>query len=332
MDLPVVWSLLLAVGVMMYVILDGFDLGVGILFPWGRNSEERDVMMNSVAPVWDGNETWLVLGGGGLFAAFPMAYGILMPALYIPIMVMLFALIFRGVAFEFRFKSERSRGVWDMAFCFGSSLAAFAQGVVLGAFIQGFQVDGRGFGGGPLDWLTPFSLMTGFALVCGYALLGATWLVLKAEGELQEWAYQCAQVMLLVVLVWIALVSIWTPLVEPAVASRWFSWPNLLLLSPVPLLTVAVAVALWRSLSQRRERWPFALAVTLFGLCYFGLGVSLWPYVVPRTVTVWEAAAAPESQAFLLVGALVLLPMILIYTAYTYRVFRGKVRVGEGYH
>lgn len=330
--LPIIWAVLLAFAILMYVILDGFDLGVGILFPWGQDARERDTMMNSVAPVWDGNETWLVFGGGGLFAAFPLAYSVLMPALYVPVLTMLFALIFRGVAFEFRFKSQRSRGVWDGAFNFGSSLAAFAQGVILGAFIQGFEVSGGQYAGGVFDWLTPFSLLTGFALMCGYSLLGATWLIVKTTGPLQEWAYLAARWLLLIVLAWIGLVSVWTPFTEPAVAERWFSWPNLLFLMPIPVITLAVAVALWRALDTRRELAPFALSVALFFLGFIGLAVSIWPYAVPRALTVDEAAAAAASQGFLLVGAVILVPVILGYTAFTYRIFRGKVVEGTGYH
>ncbi len=330
--MEIIWAALLAFAILMYVVLDGFDLGVGILFPWGQDARERDTMMNSVAPVWDGNETWLVFGGGGLFAAFPLAYSVLMPALYIPVLTMLFALIFRGVAFEFRFKSHRSRGVWDGAFNFGSSLAAFAQGLILGAFIQGFEVSGREYAGGAFDWLTPFSLLTGFAVMCGYSLLGATWLILKTTGPLQEWAYLAARWLLLIVLAWIGLVSVWTPLTEPAVAARWFSLPNFLFLLPIPIVTLGVAVSLWHSLTRRRELAPFVLVVALFFLGFVGLAVSLWPYAVPRALTVAEAAAAPESQGFLLVGAVILVPVILGYTAFTYRIFRGKVVEGEGYH
>jgi cytochrome d ubiquinol oxidase subunit II len=330
--LPLAWAGLLCLGLMLYVILDGFDLGIGILFPWGQTDEERDLMMNSIAPHWDGNETWLVLAGGGLFAAFPKAYGLLMTALYIPILFMLFALVFRGVAFEFRFKAERSRGVWDTAFNLGSVLAAFFQGAVLGAFIQGIEVTEGRFTGNVMDWLTPFSLMTGFALICGYALLGACWLALKTEGHLQRWAFQAGQILLFVVLAWIAMVSIVTPLTSEEVARRWFSLPNLFWLLPVPILTASVGGLLWRALRRHSPRAPFALTIILFGLGAFGLAVSLWPYTVPRAFTLWETAAPPASQAFLLVGAVLLLPLILAYTAYNYWVFRGKVHPGAGYH
>jgi len=328
--LPLLWAGLLAGGVMLYVILDGFDLGVGILFPWGRDDHERDIMMNSIAPMWDGNETWLVLAGGGLLGAFPRptpsscrpctshhlhAAGADLPR--------------RG--FEFRGKSERSRGVWDFAFTFGSAMAAFFQGVVLGAFIQGFQVSGMSFSGGVLDWLSPFSLMTGFALVCGYALLGACWLIIKTEGALQTWCYKAAQVLMFVVLGWIGLVSLWTPILYEAVAQRWFSLPNLILLAPVPIITALISFMLWRSLRLRRQYTPFLLTVGLFGLGYAGIGISLWPYIIPRSLTLWDTAAQLSSQTFLLVGTLLLMPIILGYTAYNYWVFRGKVEPGEGY-
>jgi len=332
MDLALIWAGLLAFAILIYVILDGFDLGIGILFPWGQDARERGIMMNSIAPVWDGNETWLVFGGGGLFAAFPLAYSILMPALYVPVLVMLFALVFRGIAFEFRFKSERSQGVWDGAFNFGSSVAAFAQGLILGAFIQGVEVTEGTYGGGVLDWLTPFSLMTGFALMCGYSLLGATWLIIKTTGELQLWAYQAARWLLLIVLGWIGMVSLWTPLTKLELAERWFSWPNVLLLSPIPVATGIVALTLWRALKKHKEYTPFILTVLLFGLSFIGLAVTIWPFTIPYQVTIWEAAAPPASQGFLLVGASLLIPLILGYTVFSYRVFKGKVVEGEGYH
>jgi cytochrome bd ubiquinol oxidase subunit II len=331
-DLAVIWAILIAFAVLAYVILDGFDLGVGILFPLVRGGGHRDVMTNSVAPVWDGNETWLILGGGGLFAAFPLAYAIIMPALYAPLIAMLLGLVFRGVAFEFRFKSERNKGWWDVGFAGGSIAAAFCQGIALGAFIQGIEVDGRAYGGGWFDWLTPFSVLTGVALVAGYGLLGACWLIWKTEGELQDRMYRLALPLAAAVLVAIAGVSIWTPLLDPAIAARWFSWPNIVLLAPVPLLVAACAFGLYRALTRRREHRAFPLALGLFVLSYIGLGISLFPYVVPRSVRIEDAAAGDASLGFMLVGAGVLLPLILGYTAYAYWVFRGKVRPGEGYH
>jgi len=333
LDLPLIWALIILLAVFMYVLLDGFDLGVGILFPTARNDGERDLMMNSVAPIWDGNETWLVLGGGGLLAAFPLAYAIIMPALYFPVLLMLIALIFRGVAFEFRFKATPShRRIWDLSFTFGSVVATFSQGLVLGGFLQGFEVDGRDFAGGPFDWLSLFSVFVGAGLVCGYALLGATWLIIKTEGELQERFYRLARPLLFVVLGFIVLVSAWTPLYYPFIAERWFSWPNLLYLSPVPILTAALAALLQRALARRREIQPFVLSLGLFLLGYLGLGISLWPYAAPPSVTIWDAASTPSSLSFMLVGVLILLPIILFYTGYSYFVFRGKVRSGEGYH
>lgn len=324
-DLPLVWGAIIAIAVFMYVLLDGFDLGIGILFPFAPSDACRSRMMNSIAPFWDGNETWLVLGGGGMLAAFPLAYSILMPALYLPVILMLIGLIFRGVAFEFRFKAERSRWLWDHAFHFGSLLAVFMQGVILGGFVQGIQVTGRGYSGGPFDWLTGFSLMTGVALLFGYALLGATWLIMKTEGATADWARKVARYVLIFVVIFMGLVSLVMPFLNAAVAERWFAWPNILYLSPVPVLALVCAWLINRSIRKGREYSPFLLSIGLFVLGYIGLAVSLWPYIVPRAVTLWQAAAAPESQSLLLVGTALFLPVILGYTAYSYYVFRGKV-------
>ncbi len=331
-DLPMAWAGIIVLAVVMYVLLDGFDLGVGILFPFARSDEDRDLMMTSVAPIWDGNETWLVLGGAGLFGAFPLAYAVILSGSYLPLLIMLIALILRGVAFEFRFKARTSRHLWDKAFHYGSLLATVAQGLVLGHFIQGFEVRGREFAGGMLDWLSPFSIMTGIALVSGYALLGCTWLIWKTERGLQDWAYRLARPLLLAVLLFVGLVSIWTPFREPAIAARWFSWPNLLYLSPVPIVTALAAFGLWRAIERRRERLPFLLTMSLFLLSFLGLGISFWPHVVPPGITIWDAAAPPTTQRFLIIGVGALLPFILGYTAFSYYVFRGKVRPGEGYH
>jgi cytochrome bd ubiquinol oxidase subunit II len=329
--LTLAWVAIIAVAVFMYVLMDGFDLGIGILFPFAGGHGDRDVMMNSIAPVWDFNETWLVLGGAGLFAAFPIAYATILPAMYLPLLAMLIALIFRGVAFEFRFKAERSRALWDWAFFTGSTLAAFAQGTVLGAFVHGVAVEGRRYVGGMLDWLSPFSLFCGAAVVVGYALLGATWLIWRSEGALQGWAYRMARPLTLGVVAAIAVVSVWTPFVDPRIAARWFSLPNIVFLAPVPIITAALAWGLMRALHRWRERQPFLLAMGLFLLSYLGLAVSLWPWLIPYTTTIWDAAAPPESQRFLLYGMIPLVPVIIFYTVYGYWVFRGKVG-GEGYH
>ncbi len=330
--LTLAWVAIIGFAVFMYVLMDGFDLGIGILYPFAPSEEARDVMMNSVAPVWDFNETWLILGGAGLFAAFPIAYAVVLPAMYLPLLLMLIALIFRGVAFEFRFKARTSRHVWNKAFFLGSLLATFAQGVVLGSFIQGIEVQGRAFAGGMLDWLTPFSLFCGVALIGGYALLGSTWLIWRTIGRLQDWCYHTARRLLVVVLLLVAVVSLWTPFLEPTIAQRWFSMPNILLLSPVPLMVAVLAFGLWRSLEEGRDVLPFVFAMGLFALSYLGLAISLWPMLVPPRITVWQAAAPPETQVFLLVGMAFLIPTILIYTAYSYWVFRGKVTGAIGYH
>jgi cytochrome d ubiquinol oxidase subunit II len=315
----------------MYVLLDGFDLGVGILFPFAPDDASRDVMMASVAPIWDGNETWLVLGGVALLAAFPLAFAILMPAVYFPILFMLIGLIFRGVAFEFRHMSSVRRR-WDLSFYYGSLVATFAQGIVLGTYVQGIPIAGRQYAGGSLDWVSPFSLATGVGLIFGYGLLGACWLVMKTEGALQEWARRKARLFALGVAAFIAMVSLWTPFLQPQVAQRWFGWPNLLLLSPVPVVTLALFFWLLRSLSRDGEVAPFLSALGLFLMCYLGLGISIWPMVVPYTITLWAAASAEKSQAFLIMGTLFLLPIIVMYTGWSYWVFRGKVKAGSGYH
>jgi len=330
--LPLIWAGIIAFGVFMYVLMDGFDLGVGILFRAAPSDRDRDAMMNSVAPVWDGNETWLVLGGASLFAAFPLAYAVLLPALYLPILAMLIALIFRGVAFEFRFKAETSRYLWNWSFNLGSMLAAFSQGVILGAFIQGFVVENRQYAGGPFEWLTPFTIATGLGLVAGYGLLGATWLIMKTEGPLQAWARRMARRLLAAVIVFIALVSVWTPFFDAEIARRWFSWPNIAYLSPVPVLTALAAIGLWRAVERGAEVVPFLLAMALFLLSYGGLAISLWPNVIPPDISIWQAASPPETQVFLLVGVAFLVPAILGYTAYSYWVFRGKVAHDAGYH
>lgn len=329
--LTLIWTGIVGFAVFMYVLMDGFDLGLGILFPFAPTHADRDVMMNSVAPIWDFNETWLILGAAGLFAAFPLAYAVLLPAFYLPALLMLIALVFRGVAFEFRFKAQTSRYLWDNAFHYGSLFATFAQGIVLGAFVQGVEMEGRNYAGGMLDWLTPFSIMTGIALVCGYALLGATWLVWRSTGALQAWARRMTRWTLIAVVVFVGIVSLWTPLLNEAVKARWFTWPNLLYLSPVPLLTAGMTLWLWRA-SRRREVLPFGLAIGLFTLSYLGLALSLWPNVIPPHVSIWQAASPPETQVFLLVGMAFLIPTILVYTFYSYWVFRGKVTADTGYH
>jgi cytochrome d ubiquinol oxidase subunit II len=329
--LPVIWAALIGTAVAMYVILDGFDLGIGILFPFSKSESERDQMMRSIAPFWDGNETWLVLGGAGLLVAFPTAYAVIMPAFYLPVIVMLVALVFRGVAFEFRLVSQ-SKVSWNFAFVAGSALAAFSQGVILGALIQGVKVQNGVFTGGHFDWATPFALVCGLALIAGYALLGATWLVMKTEGPVAERARGQAKICLFLVLAFMAAVSLWTPLSIPRIAERWFSLPNFYFLWPVPLITALVAFGLWRWIEEKRDVLPFVASIALFLLGYLGLVISSYPYLVPPSLTVWDTAAAPSSQIFMLIGTIFLLPIILGYVVFIYWLFRGKVREGESYH
>ena len=331
-DIATVWAFIIAFAVFVYVVMDGFDLGLGILFPLFPAKADRDVIMNSVAPVWDGNETWLVLGGGGLMAAFPLAYAVLMPALYTPMIAMLIGLIFRGVAFEFRWRTTSQRNRWDLAFAGGSWLAALAQGVALGAILQGIHVEARQYAGGWWDWLTPFSILTSVSLVIGYALLGATWLVLKTEVSLRDKAYHLCWYLLFAMLAAIGLVSIATPFLNIQYAQRWFTWPNVILTAPVPIAVAAVTLALLRGLADKQDSQPFYLVLALFALCYAGLGISMYPYIVPQSITIWQAASPENSQIFMLLGVAVLIPLILGYTAWAYWVFRGKVRAGSGYH
>ncbi len=332
-DLPLIWILIIAFGVMMYVVMDGFDLGIGILFPFVRERGDRDTMINTVAPVWDGNETWLVLGGAALMAAFPLAYSVLLSALYLPLVLMLAGLIWRGVAFEFRFKAhEPHRPFWDKAFCWGSYIATFSQGVCLGAFINGFKVTGPSYMGGALDWLTPFSLFTGLGLVVAYALLGCTWLIMKTDGNLQRRMIVLARPTTLALLTTIGIISVWTPLTHPAVAARWFTLPNLFFFAPVPLLVLATTWAILRVLKRETHAAPFVLTLFLLLLGYSGFAISLWPNIIPPGVSIREAAAPPQSLGFTLVGALFIVPVILAYTAWSYFVFRGKVKPGESYH
>ncbi|WP_300069246.1 cytochrome d ubiquinol oxidase subunit II [uncultured Ruegeria sp.] len=331
-DLAFIWAGIIAFAVLTYVVLDGFDLGIGILFPFGKSDHDRDLMMNSVAPVWDGNETWLVMGGGGLFAVFPLAYAVLMPALYIPITLMLLGLIFRGVSFEYRWRTKRWKGVWDMAFFGGSVLAAFCQGVALGALVQGIDIADRAYAGGWFDWLTAFSILTGLALVIGYALLGATWLVLKTEGDLQLQMRGYSWWLGAMTLALIGLVSILTPFQDAVYFQRWFNLPGSLISMVVPLLMLALTWTFFAGLNDQKDLQPFLSALGFFVLSFIGIGISFYPMIIPPSLTIWQAAAPDESLAFALVGTVILIPIILAYTAYAYWVFRGKMDPNEGYH
>lgn len=332
-DLALIWAIIILFGVLMYVIMDGFVLGVGTLYPFFPEKHDRDVMMNTAAPVWDGNETWLVLGGAGLFAAFPLAYSVILHALTMPLIFMLLGLIFRGVAFEFRYKAhERARHWWDKAFILGSVSATFFQGVTLGAFMDGFPVENRMFVGGSFDWVAPFPIFVGLALIVAYALLGCTWLIAKTEGILQQRMRAVARPLILLLFAVIVVISIWTPLEHSAIAERWFSFPNILWFSPVPILVIATTWGLLRSIKRETHAWPFVLTLVLVFLGYTGLGISVWPNIIPPDISIWEASGSQQSQGFTLVGALVIIPIILVYTAWSYYVFRGKVQPGEGYH
>lgn len=324
LDLPLIWGGLIALSVFIYVLLDGFDLGCGILFPFAGSDKNRSRIMNSIAPFWDGNETWLVLGGGGLFAAFPVAYGIIMSGLYLPVIFMLFGLIMRGVAFEFRFKATSHRYVWDYFFFIGSLLAAFLQGVMLGALVQGMEASNRLYTGGPFDWLTPFSLMCGVAVVIGYALLGSTWLIIKTEHKLQVWARKVSGWMLSALVVSMVVVTIFMYFSGIAALEGWFSFPGLLYLAPMPVIVVVLFFLMRKDLTGEREYRPFLLTAALFLMGYIGVCSAIFPYIVPYQMTIYEAAAADTSLSFMLIGAGIMLPIILSYTAFAYYTFKGK--------
>ncbi len=336
--LPVIWFGVIGFGVLMYVLLDGFVLGLGILAPFSEDEAQLDHMMNTAAPIWDGNETWLVLGGAGLLAAFPKAYALILSSLYLPVLLMLVALVFRGVAFEFRFKAQRSKFLWGWAFALGSLCAAFWQGVILGALVQGLPTQaGNAIGselfGSAFAFFSPFSMLTGAAVVFGYALLGACWLILKTEGPLQRTARTLARPLVLVVVVFMGLVSASLPFLNSKIMARWFEDGHFWWLSPVPLLVLANAFALWSAVMQQdRDAKPFLLTMCFFVLGFAGLVLGIWPYIVPPTLTIWQAASPPSSQGFVLVGLVVLLPVILGYTYWSYRVFAGKVAADSGYH
>jgi cytochrome bd ubiquinol oxidase subunit II len=330
-DLTLIWAAIIAFAVFAYVLMDGFDLGIGILFPVFAVGEERDQAMNSIAPVWDGNETWLVLGGGGLLAAFPLAYAIILPATYPLMIAMLLGLVFRGVAFEFRWRDPAHRVYWDAAFTTGSLTATIAQGITLGAVLQGIRVENSAYAGGWLDWLSPFTLLTGASLVLGYALLGASWLIWKTEGAAQAHARRMAFVLGIATLIAMAAVSAATPYLHHDYWRRWFALPGVFLTAQIPLLVLITAAVFFWGLRRRSDRVPFLMVLALFFLNFLGLGVSVYPYLVPRAVTIWDAAAPAQSQQFMLVGTAVIFPIIIGYTAWAYWVFRGKVGT-HGYH
>jgi len=330
--LPVLWFAIIGFAIVMYVLMDGFVLGIGILAPFADDDAQLDRMMSTAAPIWDGNETWLVLGGAGLFAAFPPAYSLILSSLYLPVLLMLIALVLRGVSFEFRFKAHTSKHLWTVCFAIGSIAAAFAQGVMLGAIVEGMPLQGGKYLDRPFDWFSPFSMLTGVALVFGYALLGSTWLILKTDGRLQEIVFALTRPLVAVVVCFMALVSTWLPFLSSEIMNRWFESGNFIWLFPVPVLALINAWLLWRTVARKREVAPFVLALSFFGLGFVGLLVGIWPNLVPPTLTIWKAAAPPSSQGFVLVGVVVMLPAVLGYTWWSYSIFRGKVTGDSGYH
>ena len=330
--LPVIWFAIIGFAVLMYVLMDGFVLGIGILSLFAEDERQLDHMMTTAAPIWDGNETWLVLGGAGLLAAFPRAYSVMLSALYLPVLLMLVALVLRGVSFEFRFKATTSKRIWGVCFAAGSIAAGFAQGLMLGAIVEGMPLQGGKYVSGAFAWFSPFSMLTAVAVVFGYALLGSTWLIMKTQGALQNLVYALTRPLVVVVVAFMGLVSTWLPFLSSQVMARWFEGGHLLWLSPVPLLALANAVWLWRAVVRRAEYMPFILALTFFALGFAGLVLGIWPNLLPPDLTIWKAAAPPASQGFVLAGTLIMLPAVLGYTWWSYSVFRGKVAADSGYH
>ncbi len=332
-DLPVIWAFIIGLGIFIYVMLDGFDLGIGLLFAFFEAKEDRDVMMNTIAPVWDGNETFLVLGGAALYGAFPIVYSTLLPANYLPLILMVVGLIFRGAAFELRSKTKRTRAAWDLAFIVGSALAALCQGIVLGSLLQGTRITGSRFSGGPVDWLSQFSIFGGIGVWVTYAKLGCGWLILKTEGDLQRNMRMLMRRLAPALLGMIGLISLWTVLGLPDIAHRWFGSGNLGWFLPVPVLVFACVWGILRAVRLGHEALPFVLTLAICFLGYSGLLISIWPHLVPPSLTIRDASSSHSSQLFLLVGTAITLPVILLYNGMQYRVFKGKVRSGDaGYH
>ncbi|MDA9818331.1 cytochrome d ubiquinol oxidase subunit II [Flavobacteriaceae bacterium] len=331
-DITVICALLIVLGIILYVILDGFDLGVGIIFPFAPDEASKNKMMSSIAPVWDGNETWLIYGGGILFAAFPIAYSILLPALYIPLMLLIFALMFRGVAFEFRMKAKESRWIWDYSFTFGSTLAAFSQGLILGSLIEGFEVKNMQFAGGSFNWLTSFSITTGFGVVFGYALLGASWAILKTDNPTKEWAKNIAKPLNFILGLFVLMVSLKTPIQYPEIADKWFSFPNFFILLPIPLIAIFCWLKIFDSLSKDKDNQPFIFTVAIFILSFVGLGYSLWPYIIVNNLTIWDLAAPAKSLQLVFITLMISFPIVLGYTLFVYKLFKGKVLEKDSYY
>jgi cytochrome d ubiquinol oxidase subunit II len=331
MDLITLWACLVGLVVLLYVVMDGFSLGIGLLFPTAKTEGERDLLINSIAPVWDANQTWLVFGGGALFAVFPVVYGVVFSALYIPLLTFVVGLIFRGVTFEFRAMATRKK-VWNRTFFLGSLVAVVAQGLTLGGVISGIKVSGEHFAGGPFDWLNPFSMAVGLALVAGYILLGSTYLLIKTKGPVQQRAYGQALRSAWVVLAFQALITFWTPFHYPSVWKLWFTLPRITFIWAFPALGLAAFGLLIRSLKTRREVLPFFCSIAFFLAGYLGLVASLYPYAIPPSITFHQAAAQRETLKFTLWGAAIVLPVVLAYIVYTYSVFRGKVEEETSYH
>lgn len=332
-DFSLIWFVIIVFATLMYVIMDGFDLGIGILFLFNKKLNERNIMINTIAPVWDGNETWLVLGGAGLYGAFPLAYSVITEALSIPLTAMLIGLIFRGVAFEFRFKAiSKHRKFWDQAFMYGSLLSTFCQGVVIGNFIYGFKVMDRAYAGSIMNWISPFTIFCGFGLIVAYMLLGSTWLIIKTENVLYDKMLKTTKFLIKLLILIIIIISVWTPLINKVILHRWFDLPNLLWLSIIPVMLFVFTFNILSAIRNKPRYLPFILTLSILFLGLLGLGISIWPNIIPPSISIWEAASPIQSQSFMLIGSLLIIPIILSYTFWNYYIFCGKIQDHENFH
>ncbi len=316
------WVLLLAISILLYVLLDGADLGIGMLFGLTRGKARRHVMLRAVAPIWDGNETWLVVTGVILWGAFPIVYATLLSAFYLPLFFILAGLILRGVAFEFRDKTQRMRWIWDLSFAGGSLIASFTQGATVGALVEGLQVTNGQYSGGDFGWFTPFAALCGIGLCLGYALLGACWLVKKCDGEIRDRAHRQIRILAVSVLVFLVIVFVYALAEHLPILQRWIDRPYLF---AFPAIGAIAAIVLALSILRHNDQWPFYTVAAIFVSAFGTLALSFWPYMIPFVITIDEAAAPQSSLAFMFWGGVVVFPLMLLYTVISYSVFRGKI-------
>ena len=329
--LALAWCGIIAFGIIMYVLLGGFDLGIGIMSIFFRKEEERDLLISTILPVWDGNQTWLVFGGAALYGAFPLAFSEILPIMYIPILLMVISLLFRGIAFEFRLKAIKTKPLWDYCFFIGSIFAVIAQGLILGTFVQGFTIQPTSELSNFHEWLNPFGIGCALGLISGYSLLGANYLIIKTTGNLQEKCFSISSKMQYIILLGFIMVSVWSPFLDPAIMERWLNLKNMPFLAILPFITLILFFLHRYAIKNKLEHAPFWCVIGMFLMCYIGFIISIYPYIVPRKITYLEAAADRSSLLFMLIGACIMLPPLLYYTYHSYKIFSGKVTKKLGY-